>query len=268
MLLAIKIVAAIYLILLVLVFMVQRKMLYHPDISPLSLQLQEAKENNFEPWQTPSGTRIGWKQISKNSTAHARLLILHGNPGSAIHRLDYARGLQSVEPFDVYILEYPGYGGRDGAPTQQSLIQAATEAVELLKKEGPLYLMGESLGTGVAAYLAGTYPQLIHGLVLIAPYNRLTDVAQNHMPIFPVKLMLWDKFPSDSYLQNYHGPIGILLAGRDTVIPAKFGRKLFEGYAGPKQLWETPLAGHNDLLDQPASLWKELLAFWKSNLKN
>ena len=134
--------------------------------------------------------------------------------------------------------------------------------MELLGTNAPVYLLGESLGTGVACYLAGAFPSVIKGMVLIAPYNSLTDVACHHMPIFPVKWMLWDRFDSARHLAGYHGPVGILLAGQDVVVPERFGRKLFEGYHGPGKLWEFPHAGHEDLPDQPESWWRELLKYW------
>jgi pimeloyl-ACP methyl ester carboxylesterase len=178
--------------------------------------------------------------------------------------VDYARSLNQVEVCDVYILEYPGYGPRPGMPSQQSLFDAAAEAMALLEKKGSVYLVGESLGTGVAAYLAGTHSNSVAGVLLIAPYHNLGDVAQNHMPIFPARLMILDRFPSASYLQTFHGPVAVLLAGRDTVVPNKFGRKLFDAYSGPKKVWEIPLATHNDLPNVPVDWWKELIAFWKS----
>ncbi|EEF57118.1 alpha/beta hydrolase [Pedosphaera parvula] len=265
MLLLIKILFGIYLVLLAIVFLAQRKMIYFPADWPFAAQLKAAEAHNFEVWKSPAGQIIGWKQLARSTKAQAQILIVHGNAGSAIDRMDYADGLQHAQSCDIYILEYPGYGGRAGTPSQQSFFQSATEAISLLKQDVPVYVIGESLGTGVAAYLAGTNPQVVHGLLLIAPYNNMSDVAQNHMPIFPVRWMLWDKFPSDQYLQNYHGPIGILLAGQDTVVPSKFGRKLHDGYAGPKKLWLMPNAGHNDVQLQPEAWWQEVVEFWRTN---
>jgi fermentation-respiration switch protein FrsA (DUF1100 family) len=131
----------------------------------------------------------------------------------------------------------------------------------VLQKDGPVYVVGESLGTGVAAYIAGTHSNSVAALLLIAPYHNLGDVAQGHMPIFPAKYMLRDKFPSAEYLRNYHGSLAVLLAGEDTVVPNRFGRRLFDAYAGPKKLWEIPKAGHNDLPYVPVEWWKELVAF-------
>ena len=55
------------------------------------------------------------------------------------------------------------------------------------------------------------------------------------------------------------------MGGRDTTVPARFGRKLFEEYSGQKRLWEVPLAAHNDLPNEPLEFWKELIAFWKGS---
>jgi pimeloyl-ACP methyl ester carboxylesterase len=256
-------VGVVYLILLFAVFFGQRRLLYFPNKVSLDLSLAMAKRSGFEAWNNSAGQFIGWKKLSATNGPRDRILITHGNAGSAIDRVDYAHSLNQVEDCDVYILEYPGYGPRPGAPMQSSLFDAADEAMALLEKEGPVYVVGESLGTGVAAYIAGTHPRAVTGLLLIAPYHNLGDVAQNHMPIFPARLMILDKFPSASYLQSFHGAVGVLLAGRDTVVPNKFGRKLFDAYSGPKKVWEIPLASHNDLPNVPVDWWRELVAFWK-----
>src|SRR5262249_6104079 len=162
---------------------------------------------------SPAGDFIGWKKLSATNASHPRVLITHGNAGSALDRSDYADSLNQLEPCDIYILEYPGYGPRPGSPSQQSLFRAADDALRLLEKDGPVHVVGESLGTGVAAHLAGAYPKTVSALLLIAPYHNLADVAQSHMPILPAKYMLLDRFASAEYLRNYHGPLAILLAG-------------------------------------------------------
>ncbi len=228
------VVAVIYLLAAVTVFFCQRRLLYFPNQLPLPLAVQIAKRSGLEPWNGPSGELIGWRKLSQTNASHHRILITHGNAGSAIDRVDYAGYINEAEPCDVYILEYPGYGPRAGSPSQESLFRVADDAMTLLEKDGPIYLVGESLGTGVAAYLAGTHPKNVAAVLLIAPYHNLGDVAQSHMQIFPARYMLLDKFPSAEYLQKYHGPLAVLLAGQDEVVP-----------------------------NVPAAWWKELVAFWK-----
>src|SRR5579872_2925018 len=199
-----KILSLLYLTLFLVVFLIQRRLLYHPDKIPVESLMKEARQRGFLPWQNTAGEFIGWKQAGGAGGERKRILIVHGNAGCAINRLDYAGGLQGLEPFDVYILEYPGFGGRPGSPSQDSLFQAADEAMNLLEKQGDVYVLGESLGTGVAAYLAGGHPQTVRGMLLLAPYHDLTEVAQSHVLIFPVRWMLRDKFPSATWLQKYH----------------------------------------------------------------
>jgi fermentation-respiration switch protein FrsA (DUF1100 family) len=100
---------------------------------------------------------------------------------------------------------------------------------------------------------------------LFAPYNRMADAAQYRYPILPVHLLLVDRFPSGDYLRNYHGPVGVLVAGQDHVVPEKYGRRLYDGYAGPKRLWEFPLEDHETIMFKLPKVWKQIIAFWQAN---
>lgn len=248
---------------LLLVFLGQRRMLYIPSKEPMESLLSQARGRGLEPWRNSAGEFIGWKH--KTGISGPRALVIHGNAGSAIDRDYYVEGLTSAGIKDAFILEYPGYGGRPGSPSQNSFFAAAADALAALEKEGPVYLVGESIGSGVAAYLAGQHPKAIAGLLLVTPFHNLADVAQFHMPLLPVCWMLRDRFPSAQYLQNYHGPVVFLLAGVDTIIPNKFGRALYDSYSGPKKLWLIPKAGHNDVFFRPADWWREVGDFWRAH---
>jgi uncharacterized protein len=226
---------------------------------------QMGKSERLERWKSPGGAPIGWERRSPIQPAQGRVLILHGNAGCAVYCGHYADTIQQVAALDVYLVEYPGYADRPGKPTEISLDASADEAFQLLATNGPVYLVGESLGTGVAAYLAGRYPDQVAGLIMLAPYHRLAAVAQSHMAIFPVRLLLFDRFPAEDNLRSYRGPLAVLVAGRDTVIPEKFGRRLYDGYAGPKRLWEFPQGDHGTVMIQPPEVWKQLLTFCGTN---
>jgi hypothetical protein len=105
----------------------------------------------------------------------------------------------------------------------------------------------------------------VAGVLLVAPYNRLTDVAQYHMPVLPVRWLLWDRFPSEEYLRRYHGPVVMLLTARDEVVPYKFGRRLYDGYAGPKLLRESDYSDHNSVSEQGPEFWRQVVEFWRKN---
>jgi len=255
-----------YLLAVLALTLAQRRLIYFPTRFKASVAESWATASELEPWKSSNGQAIGWKRLSKTASI-GQVLIFHGNAGCAIDRASYADALQSVAPLDVYILEYPGYGSRSGSPAQSGIFAAATEAIGSLTTNRSIYLIGESLGTGVAAYLAGSRRNAVAGVLLIAPYNNFATVAREHMPLFPVKWMLRDQYPSDTYLKTYTGPLVVLLAGNDRVVPNHLGRRLFDGYRGPKKLLEQPNATHDDIHMIKSAVWTEIIAFWKNGLE-
>ncbi|HEX5399360.1 MAG TPA: alpha/beta fold hydrolase [Verrucomicrobiae bacterium] len=257
--------AGIYLLVCAGCAMFQYSMIYFPQrYTPRQVD-QMARADNLERWTNSSGELVGLKRLSPKRPAEGQVLITYGNASYAAGCAHYADDIQTAAAFDVFILEYPGYADRPGKPSQKSLFRAADEAFQLLSTNKPVFLLGESLGSGVAAYLAGTHPDQVAGIMLISPFNRLADVAQYRMPILPVRLLLVDRFPSEDYLRNYHGRVGVVVCGRDTVVPEKFGLRLYNNYAGPKRLWEFPNAGHIEIAEPPAVFWKEVVEFWQTN---
>ena len=156
----------------------QRRLIYFPPRFRPEQVDQLAQSAKLERWKNTSGQAIGMKRLSPKQPAVGRVLVVYGNGSCATGCAHYADVIQDVSAFDVFILEYPGYADRPGSPSQKSLFRAADEAFQLLATNGPVYLVGESLGTGVAAYLAGTHPDQVAGVILLGAYNRLTDVAQ------------------------------------------------------------------------------------------
>jgi pimeloyl-ACP methyl ester carboxylesterase len=242
----------------------QRKLMYFPPILTTEKEDELGRSQGLERWNSSSGKPLGWKRVSPVQPARGQVLITHGNACCAVQCPHYADVIQHAAAFDVFIVEYPGYGDREGSPSLATLEESAKEAFQLLPTNSPVYLVGESLGTGVAAYLAGCFPR-VAGLALLAPYNNLTDVAQAHIRIFPVRWMLCDRFPAEDYLRDYRGPLAVVVGGRDTVVPQKFGRRLYDGYAGRKRLWEFPNSDHDQLMFQPVEVWREIVGFWQSD---
>jgi len=246
----------------------QRRMIYFPPTVNSSEVERYASSQNLTRWTDARGNAIGWKRLSPVQPAQGQVLITHGNAGCAFQCGHYADVIQQAGPLDVFIVEYPGYENRQGKPSERSLYAAAEEALGLLTTNRPTYLVGESLGTGVATYLAGKHSNEVAGVVLLAPYNSLVSVGQAHMMILPVGLILADRFPSEQHLRSYHGPVAMLVGGRDTVIPLRFGRKLYDAYSGPKQLWEFPEGNHGTIMLQPPETWKQIIGFLQAHQAN
>jgi pimeloyl-ACP methyl ester carboxylesterase len=242
----------------------QRRLIYFPRTIPPALAEPAAAELGFVPWRNPSGQIIGWK-LRATSSPIASVLIMHGNAGCAIDRGYLAGPIHDAAPVDVFVLEYPGYGSRAGSPDKRSFLAAAEEALGLLTNGLPKYLVSESIGAGVACHLAKAHSTEIAGLVLFMPYHDLASVAQRKMPLLPAYLLLLDRFNPAKCLKDYRGPVKIVLAGADEIIPVESGRRLFEGYPGPKNLQIIPGAHHNDIAEQSSSWWKEVFSFWQQN---
>jgi hypothetical protein len=254
----------VYLLIVLAALIFQRRLIYFPTKIPADRVVQAAAEHGFVPWKNPAGQIIGWK-FPATSSPVASVLITHGNAGCAIDRGYLAGPIHDAAPVDVYVLEYPGYGARSGSPGKPAFLAAGEEAFGLLTNGLPRYLVSESIGAGVACYLAKVYPTNVAGLVLFMPYHDLASVAQRKMPFLPAYLLLLDRFNPAECLRDYRGPVKIVLAGADKIIPVESGRRLFEGYQGPKNLQIIPGAYHNEVAEQSPEWWKEVFLFWQQN---
>ena len=260
--------ALLYVFLLVALTLLQRKLIYLPFHRSEPDMLRVASELRLAPWHDASGTIIGWKRTPAQSAAPAnRLVVFHGNAGFALMRNHFVEGFDALDGgrlWEVYLFEYPGFGARPGKLGQVPFLEAGRAALDQLRAADtrPVYLLGESLGSGLACALARERPESVTGLFLLTPFTRLADVAQHHYPWIPVRMILRDPWDNSSAVAEYPGPLAVLLAGRDEVIPTALGRKLFESGRDPKRLWTETGAGHNELpfhLDAP--WWREVSGF-------
>lgn len=224
-------------------------------------------------------SRSSGGETSQDSANHAqahRLLVFHGNAGHSLDRRHFATGFQSVDArrsssndassgWEVYLMEYPGYGSRPGSPSEDSFMRAAREAIDRLLAEDPsrpVYLLGESLGSGVATQLAAEYPESVPAVFLVTPFTNLVDAGATLFPRVFVRAVLRERYDNESALTRYRGRVAFLLAGEDEVVTTELGRRLYEGYDGEKRLWIQEDAGHNTLDYSPgAAWWQELSDF-------
>jgi len=252
----------------------QRRLIYFPSRAMGSEEKMAriAVPLGLEPWRDAQGIRIGWRQASPpGKQASHRLVLFHGNAGSAFDRSQYVKGfghLDEGRTWQVFLFEYPGYDSRPGEPSEASFRTTGRAAIEQLTAEDsrPIYLAGESIGTGPACALAGDLPQKVAGVFLMTPFASLGDVGSIHYPWLPVKLILRERWDNADALRHYRGPVAIMIAGEDEIVTAAQGQKLFEGYTGPKRRWIDPDATHNTVantVDLP--WWQEVTDFLLEN---
>ena len=108
----------------VTLYLVQRQFIYFPTRQDLPQAEREAAQRGLAPW-LHEGQFIGWQAPYPDRNAAGSVLVLHGNAGAASHRTYFRDLFQSPAldaRFDVYLLEYPGFGPRPGAPSEASLL--------------------------------------------------------------------------------------------------------------------------------------------------
>jgi len=245
----------------------QRKMMFFPSGGTAQELLEAARTAGLEPW-TANGQRIGWK--AEPPAPSSNVIVFHGNAGNAVQRSYFLPIAEAAFPGSaIHILEYPGYADRKGSPSEDSLVEAAVEGIDELTSdsETPLYLVGESIGTGVASLAAAKRPDKIDGLLLITPFDSIANAAAIHYPMIPVHLILSDRFESAKALKGLDIPLYAVIAENDDVIPAKLGEQLYQGYNGPKAKLVVLNAGHNDVtLRVPDAEWRKIGAQLRAGL--
>ncbi len=249
-----------YLVFCALVFVSQRKILYLP--SQLQLSKERAVYEGLEHWPDFENYR-GFIALAEPTDVKGTVIVFHGNAGVAYHRSFYVNAL-SKQNMRVILAEYPGYGGREGQPSEDALVKDALETIRLAYEEygEPLYLWGESLGCGVVSSTLQKTNIPIQSVVLFLPWDTLPNLAQTHYPYLPAHWLMLDKFNNIENLQGYDGKIAVLLAGDDEVIPIQHGMKLYDSIPTEKKLWVFENARHNEVpVGAELQWWGEVVAF-------
>jgi fermentation-respiration switch protein FrsA (DUF1100 family) len=241
-------VLATYILVLVCLFTFQRRLLFVPDTTapdPVRLGLTDVAVLHIP---TEDGlSLIAWHVPPADPNGFT-VLLLHGNAGNIGHRANRLRRMREIG-WGVLLLEYRGYGGNAGSPTEDGLTLDANAGLTELRRRGVpaerTLLWGESLGTGLAIRLAAENP--VAAVLLDAPYTSIVDAAQGQYPYVPVRPLLKDKFDSLSRIAAIQAPILVMQGSADRLVPPAMGRALMQAASAPTELWVAEGAGHEDL---------------------
>jgi uncharacterized protein len=235
----------------VLAFVFQRQLIYLPDRADPGPPPDGVEEVTLH---TADGLALTVWTVAAEGDPVATVLVTPGNAGTRALRLPLATGL-AERGYDVLLLEYRGYGGNPGRPSEDGLRRDAVAAADHLAARGvdEVVLLGESIGTGVAAALAhelagrdgtdaGVRPVLV---ALRSPFPQLADVAAGHYPFLPVRALLRERFPVVDHLVAVEAPVLVIAGGADHIVPTALSRRVAEELGATYV--EVPGADHNDL---------------------
>ena len=237
MFIVLAIAAFIYAALCLALFFGQRSFLYYP-------QAKSAAGDNTLTLNT-DGERV---LVTTRPRPGSEAVIYFGGNAE-----DVARSLPTLESAfperSLYALNYRGYGGSTGKPSEPALIADALTLFDRVHIEHPhITIIGRSLGSGVAVHIASMRP--VERLVLVTPYDSLDNVAAIHFPYFPVRWLLLDKFESWRYAPKITAPTQMIAAQNDEVIPLASTDSLSKRL--PQSLTTLTVikgVGHNDISD-------------------
>ena len=246
---------------LLLVALLQSSLIYRNQKPKSTRQIVE--DGGFRVWPKDNHLYRGLLAATPAEKAKGLVVIFHGNAGTAADRMHYSRALNPLG-YNVLLVEYPGYGGRDGSLNEKSFVSDAKETVRRAKAElgGPIYLWGESLGCGIASAVAADPLTQADGVILVTPWDTLADLVQTLYWYFPAKWMLRDQYDNIRNLQKFDNPIAVLVAENDEIIPPHHAFRLFESLSPPKRKWIFPLSGHNNWPSEATEYWwQEVMDF-------
>ena len=190
------------------------------------------------------GTQLrGW---FFNRGANTPLVVMFG--GNAMNVGSFTT-LAAADPSRSYLLmNYRGYGNSSGTPSEKAIISDARYSIRYARNlmgntSAPLYLVGFSLGSGVATQLATT--EAPAGLILVCPFDSMTSVACNVVPFFP-RLLPMDSWKSVQYAPQVTCPVTIMRANFDDVVPANSTEKLIRAFRTQPVIRNYP-ANHNNI---------------------
>jgi fermentation-respiration switch protein FrsA (DUF1100 family) len=235
--------------LLLALWATQRRMMYFPiaDVpTPGSVGVQDVEEVTFG---TADGLRLSaWFFPVVAGAPRATVLVFNGNAGNRAYRAPLAAALRR-RGLQVLLLDYRGYGGNAGAPTEKGLAADARAARRYLSgrsdvDEARVVYFGESLGAAVAIALAAETPPA--ALILRSPFTSMADIGEHHYPWLPVQRLIRDRYASFDLIHRIRCPLLVIAGERDRIVPVEYSRRLYEAAGGEKTFVSLPDADHND----------------------
>ncbi len=209
-------------------------------------QAGEPRLNEYRLATDDGETLILWARPAKDNKA--TILYFHGNAGNLADRAQrFGRLIE--RGYGVVALGYRRSSGSTGQPSELTITKDALLVRKSLpdilgyKPKGNIIYYGESLGTGVAVKLATMVPPA--ALILEAPYTSLVPLAQKQMPIFPIDLVLDQRWETDRYIPTVKSPTLVLHGTNDEVIPYKHGQTVFKRSGAPVKKMETIKGGNH-----------------------
>ena len=241
----------------ILLFFLQTRLIFQP--TPTIAKTPDAFNIPYqEVWLPVKGRSHKIEKLhsswlpAANRKSLGTLLYLHGrglNIGANITQSYRFRQLG----FSVLLIDYRGYGRSQGSfPSEDRVYEDAETAYNYLVKQRQLspreiFLYGHSMGGAFAVELAIAHPEAA-GLIVQSSFTSMRDMVERYslMRLFPVRLLLTQKFDSLAKVKLLRIPVLFAHGTADPLIPSGMSKKLYAASPEPKKILLVPNAKHNN----------------------
>ena len=258
----IKLAVCVVLVFPLLIYFLQERLIFFPQ--PLASDpLRDHPDGRIEAVSLDAGEEIalhGW--LAKADGGPAPVLIYFGGNAEEVSWL--AATARRYAGWSLLLFNYRGYGASGGKPSEAALFDDALRIYDYARARaagGRVAVMGRSLGSGVAVYLASQRP--LAGVILVSPYDSVERVAEGVYPYLPIRLMLKHRFDSIARAPMIKAPLLCLAASDDSVIPLAHSERLFAAWGGAKR-WQLIAPAAHDSIAERAEYWRAIEAFLRS----
>ena len=248
----IKWIVIIYVVIGVALYFLQEKFLFHP--TALKADHKYAIDAPFREINLPMNNDrvLGIVQFPvADSVPAGVVLYFHGNMQNIERYAPMAKNFTSNN-FEVWMLDYPGFGKSTGERTEKIMYSDAIELYKMALAKFPasqIIIYGKSMGTGPASYLASRKD--CKRLILESPYYSIEALLDHYAFMYPSSLLSKYHFPSFEYFPDIAAPISIFHGTDDEIIPFKNAKRLVLKAPGVAELIPLEDGKHNNLNDFP-----------------
>ena len=252
----------VYVSVLILLFIFQRSLMYHPLENNYSGDKLEVEVEKVKIATSDNINLLGWLH-KKDFKKFKTIVYFHGNAGTLENRIHKLNHFKDID-VNFLIIAWRGFNGNKGKPSEEGLYIDANSTILWLKELGlteeNIILYGESLGTGVAIEIAQSKDYA--GLILETPFTSMVEAAKNFYPYIPVSFLLKDKYDNQSKIKNINIPVLIMHGEVDQIVPFWMGKKIYEIANQPKYSHFTKFDDH--MMEYDENLLFALKSFIKS----
>ena len=243
-----KILAIVYVLSGVVLYFLQDYVLFHP----VSLK----KDHNYDFPEKHKDINIPITEnsnlnivqfFSTDTITKGVVLYFHGNKKNISWYAKYPPYF-TKHGYEVWLIDYPGFGKSTGKLTEQTLYNWANYMYNFAHTRfsaDSIIIYGKSMGTGIAAHLASIQP--CKKLILETPYYDYPSVIKHYIPVYPIEWMLHYKIPTHDYIEKVIAPITIIQGTDDWLVTYNNAKRLKPFLKQGDEFVTIEGGSHNDL---------------------